>query len=288
MSFQINDRVKHTKRPEWGVGKVLNCSAAGCEFFFTRHGKSVINPRYFHLLEKLSDSEGKDPLLDNLRFDETDPRKFHPIGDMIEKFRKEYPEGFYDAKYLADERDYKLKAHEFFKLSLCAGPFSSFIKNNELDQVLSLALKAVNSTNLIFVNEKIALNDGLKKKPIREEFACVLYEYLHGKNSLQQRFEQFANFLFKINAAKWTTQTYFLFLMFPDKYMFMKPSVTQAAADAFAFELNYRPEINWRSYESLLTFSEYLFKILSSTNEKLVPRDMIDVQSFIWVAIKYA
>jgi len=62
----------------------------------------------------------------------------------------------------------------------------------------------------------------------------------------------------------------------------MKPSVTQSAADAFAFELNYSTEINWNSYEKLMRFSQYVSDELSKSGDALKPRDMIDVQSFIW------
>lgn len=61
----------------------------------------------------------------------------------------------------------------------------------------------------------------------------------------------------------------------------MKPSVTQYAAEAFAFELHYRSEINWHSYERLLLFARYVSDGLSKRGEYLKPRDMIDTQTFI-------
>jgi len=62
--------------------------------------------------------------------------------------------------------------------------------------------------------------------------------------------------------------------------MFLKPEVTRNAAASLAFELNYRPEPNWLTYKSLLRMAEIY-------REKLVdlkPQDLIDVQSFFWVA----
>ena len=60
--------------------------------------------------------------------------------------------------------------------------------------------------------------------------------------------------------------------------MFIKPSVTQKVAEMSAFEINYRPELNWLTYKSVLDFAHYLRHALAD----LKPRDMIDVQSFIW------
>ena len=62
--------------------------------------------------------------------------------------------------------------------------------------------------------------------------------------------------------------------------MFLKPSVTRAAAEICAFELNYQTELNWMTYRCLLDFAKYLYETLS----ELKPLDMIDVQSFIWVS----
>jgi hypothetical protein len=60
--------------------------------------------------------------------------------------------------------------------------------------------------------------------------------------------------------------------------MFLKPDVTKRAAEACNFELNYRPELNWRTYESLLRFNAALRELIAD----LKPRDNIDMQAFIW------
>ena len=125
----------------------------------------------------------------------------------------------------------------------------------------------------------------LKLGENRVSFARNLFNLLYGTNELSEQFEAFAGCLEEIKASKWTIQTYFLFITFPEKYMFMKPTVTQYAADAFGYELNYRSEINWESYRTLLEFSEYVGTRLSELDDNLKPRDMIDVQSFIWCSV---
>ena len=62
----------------------------------------------------------------------------------------------------------------------------------------------------------------------------------------------------------------------------MKPTVTKHTPAVFAFELNYKSEINWNSYERLLAFANYVSQELSKLDDYLHPRDMIDVQGFIW------
>jgi hypothetical protein len=163
--------------------------------------------------------------------------------------------------------------------------FTDLVEHEEYEEICLNALKVVNKTNLIFPNEKMALKDGLKSVENKKLFSTALFNLLYGSDELSKSFEFFATSLDKMKAAKWTTQTYFLFLAFPEQYMFMKPSVTQYAADAFAYELHYRSDINWNSYERLLRFSQYVADELSKINDYLKPRDMIDTQSFIWASV---
>jgi hypothetical protein len=58
----------------------------------------------------------------------------------------------------------------------------------------------------------------------------------------------------------------------------LKPVVTQPAAELSAFDINFRPDLNWQTFKSVLDFSEYL----KSELKDLKPRDMIDIQSFMW------
>jgi len=54
---------------------------------------------------------------------------------------------------------------------------------------------------------------------------------------------------------------------------------TRRAAEAYGFELGYSPRPSWAVYASLLEFAA---RVKSDTRD-LGPRDMIDLQSFIWV-----
>jgi hypothetical protein len=55
-------------------------------------------------------------------------------------------------------------------------------------------------------------------------------------------------------------------------------TITKNSADICAFDIRYRPELNWVTYEAVLRFSQFLKDALVD----LKPRDMIDVQSFMW------
>src|SRR5574341_2208602 len=102
----------------------------------------------------------------------------------------------------------------------------------------------------------MSLKDGLVSGEQKKRFAKVLNDHLFGDSPLPKRFDEMCEFLEEIGAAKWTVVSYFLFLMFPDKYMFVKPTITKSSADICHFDIRYRSELNWQTYEAVLRFAE--------------------------------
>src|SRR5205823_2677678 len=77
----------------------------------------------------------------------------------------------------------------------------------------------------------------------------------------------------------WPVVTVFGFLARPDIHVYPKPTVTRRAAAAYGFDFLYRSRPNAETYASLLDFAATARRDLRD----LWPRDMIDVQSFMWV-----
>ncbi len=218
-------------------------------------------------------------VLDNLKINTSSSSfKYQNLPLSIGYFLGGFPGGFYGDKFYECEREYKEKAHVLGKQLLGKEPFKTLIKTKDYEQISKRALKLVNSTNLIFPNEKMSLKDGLKDKSAQEQFSIALYSLIHSEDALEARFVSFAKTLESINAAKWTIVSYFLFILNPKEFMFIKPTITQHVSELCGFEINYKPQLNWLTYKSVLNFSEYLFTEIS----ELKPRDMIDVQSFMW------
>jgi hypothetical protein len=55
--------------------------------------------------------------------------------------------------------------------------------------------------------------------------------------------------------------------------------VTRRAAEEYGVEFIYRSRPNWETYESLLDFG----KRVARDVRDLHPKDLIDIQGFIWV-----
>jgi hypothetical protein len=71
----------------------------------------------------------------------------------------------------------------------------------------------------------------------------------------------------------------FGFLAKPTVHIFLKSLVTRTAAARYGFDFQYASRPTWDTYESALRFVR---KVRRDVRD-LRPRDMIDLQSFIWV-----
>lgn len=279
MEYKKGERVRHPIKDEWGLGEVLEDSnGVKVRIFFVGVGEKTLSLKLVEPL-KVVGSDADHPVLDNLKVsNKSSGIEYRSLPQSIDLFLELFPQGFYGDKFKEHEREYKDSAHALAKELLGRQPLGSLVKSESYEEIGRRALRVANATNLIFPNEKMALKDGLDKPEWLKLFGDTLFSVLYGEGGMQQRFTAFAHALEEIGAAKWTVATYFLFILLPDKHMFVKPTVTQYAAEISGFEINYRPQVNWATYDSVLKFSEYLFRWLS----ELKPRDMIDVQSFMW------
>ena len=199
------------------------------------------------------------------------------------KFLRFFPQGFYDEKYIDWEREYKWRAHLEFERTLNKNKFSQLLSAEKYDEICKQAVTIETKTNLLFSFEKMALRDAVKGRGARI-FAENLFKYIYGEDSLQKRFEKFSEMLAilprkQTRVRTWPLQTVFGFIGNPNEFIFLKPRVTQKAAEAYDYDFLYESSLNWNTYLSLLDFAHVIKKEIAD----LKPRDMIDLQSFIWV-----
>jgi hypothetical protein len=130
----------------------------------------------------------------------------------------------------------------------------------------------------------MAIRDAVRAIAGACAFATGLYEFLYGQGNEKEKFNRWCSVVSALPRKKtrvftWPVVTVFSFIAEPEKHVFLKPQVTRVAADAYAYPFLYRPSPSWDVYESLLKFVAAIQQDLSD----LKPRDMIDLQSFIWV-----
>jgi len=197
------------------------------------------------------------------------------------KFLRYFPQGFADEDYV--ERGYKWDAHCQWREALGKSTFRALLKQGRYEEIALRALRIEGRTNLIFSFEKMALRDGIKGKGA-EIFANGLYQFLHGRGSAERRFENWVEDLSALprkqtRVVTWPVVTAFGFLAQPDQHIFVKPNVMRRAAVELGLSFDYKSKLNWKSYQSALA----LAADLKSALKDLHPKDMIDIQSFLWV-----
>jgi hypothetical protein len=202
------------------------------------------------------------------------------------KFLRFFPEGFRDEDYLDTERDYKWESHLRWRESLGAAEFAALLKAGHHGEIAARAVRVEQRSrySMIFSFEKMALRDAVKTEQGARAFAEGLFDFLHGERELQPRFEAWVDAVASLprrqtRVLTWPLVTVFGFIAQPEQHMFMKPNTLRAAAREYGFELEYQSRPNWRTYSRLLE----LAALVRREQRDLRPRDMIDVQSFLWV-----
>lgn len=202
----------------------------------------------------------------------------------LKKFLYYFPGGYQGKKYVDWERDYKWNAHLAWKENLDKQEYSRLLAEKDFEEIARRAVWLESRTNLLFSFEKMALRDAVKMGNGAEIFSTGLFDLVYGKKKLEKRFESFTETLASLprkqtRVLTWPLQTVFGFIADPTEHIFLKPQVTKKAAEKYGFDFNYTSRPNWETYKSLLAFAEEIRKDTAS----LKPRDMIDLQSFIWV-----
>ena len=202
----------------------------------------------------------------------------------LRKFLYYFPRGYQGTKFREWERNYKWNAHLEWTEKLNKAEFGRLLGAGAYPEICRRALAIESRTNLLFSFEKMALRDAVRSREDAKTFAEGLYEWLHGKGSLQEKFNHYRDMLASLPVKQtrvltWPVLTIFGFIAQPDVHIYLKPTVTKAAARKYHFDFHYSSKPSWKVYESLLAFGE---QVRQDTG-KLDPRDMIDIQSFIWV-----
>ena len=194
-----------------------------------------------------------------------------------------FPDGFRDDSYRNTERAYKAAACAAWQKRLGSRELRTLVRRGQYREVAARAVAVESRTNLLFSFEKMALRDAVKSASGSRRFAEALLAHTSQKPT-QAAFEAWIEAIAGLprrqtRVLTWPLVSVFGFLANPRTHIFLKPRVTQRAALAYGYPFDYAPRPNWKTYVSLLDFAREVRRDLSD----LGPKDMIDVQSFLWV-----
>ncbi len=200
------------------------------------------------------------------------------------KFLRFFPGGFRDETYIDWERGYKWTAHETWEEQLGRERLRHLIDEGEQSKAGAIAARIESRTNLLFSFEKMALRDAIKSPEGARAFIEGLFDFLYGRATLESRFNRWVDVVAALprrqtRVLTWPVVTVFGMIARPDEQIFLKPNVTRTAAREYGFDLRYTSKPSWDTYASYLEFASTIRRDLRD----LRPRDLIDIQSFMWV-----
>ncbi len=291
MAYREGMLVENTACPKWGPGKIVHIS--GNKMYVIFRDLEEESARVFPIdspVLRLA-SVQSDPILDNLppliekKGQWVLPAKRYTLESLRRIFLHEFPAGFSDANYLSKERAYKLDAHVKFQQALGLEQMRELVQAGKTKELVAKALKVVKKINIISRFEKAALSDAMKDETAARSLFGALLEVLDAPSVTEQSFVRYLDTVCSLPAergrvASWPVATVLLYLISPDRYMFLKPQVTKSAAESLGFDLKYDATPNWTTYEALLRMGNIYLEML----RPMGARDFVDVQSFIYVS----
>ena len=216
----------------------------------------------------------------------TERKRLAKVAHCKRKFLRMFPKGFGDRTYIEWEREYKVETHERWQEVLNETEFARLMRAGDNAEIAARAIRVEQRSrhSMIFSFEKMALRDATRSPDGAEMFAKGLYEFLHGSEELSVRFSRWVDAVGSLprkqtRVLTWPVLTVFGFIAQPRVHMFLKPNTTRRAAEAYGFDFHYSSKPSWETYQSLLAFAQQVRRDLRDMR----PRDMIDIQSFMWV-----
>jgi len=201
------------------------------------------------------------------------------------KFLRFFPDGFQDETYVDWERGYKWEAHERWEAGLGEAEYRSLLRAGRFAEIAARAVRVESRTNLLFSFEKMALRDAVRPEAGARAFAEGLFDLVHDDDKDEAAaFDRWCGVVASLprrqtRVLTWPVATVFGFLARPRRHFFLKPNVTRRAAQEYGLPFEYQSRPSGEAYARVLDLARTVKRDLAD----LRPRDMIDVQSFLWV-----
>jgi len=206
------------------------------------------------------------------------------VEELLGLVRRRFPDwdGFDHEAFLKDEVEYKQKTVAQARELLSPDELAKLIEKPDFDEFIDRLRRIAAGTNLLYMSTprtsdlSVLFADDLDKG----QLCRAIFDLLHGPEPVEERFNRYISHL-ETNSLpnKWTFPTYFLFMCHPETEIFVKPKATKQFLGLLDPEAKLSPKANGASYAMVRDMAAALREALTEFR----PRDMIDVQGFIWV-----
>ena len=197
-----------------------------------------------------------------------------------------YPDwsGFDDPRFHESEIGYKQAAVELFVETLSEAIFADLIEQGDWEEIKKRLIAIGGKTNLLFRGVpksgdlSVLYGDGVDLSLLCPQ----IFELVYGDGETSERLEAYSLFTEQNELPnKWTFPTYLLFFAHPGSEFFIKPSVAKWFLDFAGSKTKLGSKPSGLVYKEVKTLVN---ELRSSLSDEYEIRDMIDLQSLIWVA----
>lgn len=209
------------------------------------------------------------------------------VDDLVELVRLRYPEwaGFDHPPFVADEIEYKQATIERAAEELSAGEVKHLLAGWEYDELIRRLERTSRHNNLLWTRAPRTGDLSILYAPNLDKalFCHQIGQLLHGEGPAPGRLHNFARFVSEQRLPlKWTFPTYFLFILHPETEMFVKPRTV----DWFLKFMGHPAGLPNTPAGPAYTVVREQVAALQQALAAYGPQDMVDMQSFIWVAYR--
>ena len=285
---------------DWGGGTVLTVQRERAQVLFAHHParKPVVVPCVSLVITRAGQWEAAAHALQqkehaaSVRSASGAPKKKRSYStttqaEAVRLFLERFPGGFAGDAFQTTERNPKWEAHLSFDGELGGNKLRELLSAGKVSDVVQHALHAEQGSKLLSVFDKARLSQTLRgDAEFADRVLSALADVLANEIPEEKSFSRYLD-LFQAAPAKtpgqrsitWPIATILPFLASPARHLFLKPVATQAAAERLGFDLQYQAALNWNTYQRALKLAESLQEALAVHG----CRDLLDVQSFVWV-----
>ncbi len=198
---------------------------------------------------------------------------------LIPVFQKKYA-SFNEADYIRDERNYKLVAGQLMRDLLAKDILGQLIEEKKFEEGAARIRKAAHKSKENPDNNLLNQWDMMHITVVpQDELVTRLYRLLYAEGSFALRLAAWIELMGQQKPNCWPTATYFLMLQDPARYIFVKPEPFSEFLNSVGSDLPWHTQPTPEYYAQLLQLGQALLPKLAPLGAK----DMVDVQSFIWI-----
>ena len=209
------------------------------------------------------------------------------VQELVDLVRERYPNwrDMAHVKMMAEEVAPKRKAAAKAKQLLNKGEFNRLLRASDYDEIVTRMQKIGRDTNLLWTAQPkrgdcaILYAENLNKWEFCEQMRALIYD----KRPSPDKIDTFSEYCQTNHLPnKWPFVTYFLFILRPHAEMFVKPRIGKWFLQFMGNGEAYTSKPSADMYERYKKLCHGLKGDLTTQGVK----DMIDIQSLIWVAAR--